>query len=99
MGQVSLCKSPVLLKNSNGVVIARGDVVEGQILHGESLQEGCVKIMITNVMIPEAKSWFPVKFSEDTLEKGAFVEWPRDSITYCDAISPLTTRSQRTVKN
>ena len=92
-------KTSALLKNSSGTVVATGDIIaEGQQLHGESLREGCVKIMITDVVTPEAKSWFPDKFGEDTLEKGTFVEWPTDSITHLNAISPLATRSRRNMK-
>ena len=56
------CKSSALLKNSSGGVVAMGNLVEGQKLHGESLREGCVKITITDIIIPETKSWFPDKF-------------------------------------
>ena len=93
--QGSVSKVSALLKNSNGIVVAAGDIVEGQQLHGESLREGCVKVMITDVVTPEAKSWFPDKFGEDTLGKGTFVEWPKHSITHLNAISPLATRSSR----
>ena len=75
-----------------------GDVMEGQHLHGETLQEGCVKIKVTNVTDPGAKLWFPDKFGEDTLEKGMFVEWPKASVIHHDAISPLATRSRRNVR-
>lgn len=94
----SLQKAPALLKDSNGIVVATGNQVEGLDLHGESLREGCVKVMIASVIIPQSKSWFTDKFGEDTLQKGMFVEWPRKSIMYHDAVSPLATRSRHNTK-
>ena len=88
----------VLLKNRAGIVVARGDLVEGRRLHGESIQEECVKIKITDITNSGAKAWFPDTFGEDELEIGMFVQWPTASITYHDAISPLATRSKRCVK-
>ena len=44
--QGSVSKISALLKSANGIVVAAGDIVKGQQLHGELLREGCVKVMI-----------------------------------------------------
>ena len=84
----------VLLKNSAGIVVARGDLMEGRHLHGASVREECTKVKITDITNPGAKAWFPDNFGEDELEIGMFVQWPTASITYHDPISPLATHQE-----
>ena len=85
----------ILLKNKDNVVIATGKRLGGNEIHGQKLHPGCGKVVITNVLLAGSKTWFPDKFGEDCLEKGAIVEWPLHHTACGESISPLTTRTKR----
>ena len=88
----STAKSPtieLLIKNRQNIVVATGKRLEGNEIHGHELHSGCCKVLISNVLVPGSKSWFPDQFGEDLLETGAIVQWPLHHTTCGDSISPF----------
>ena len=85
----------LLLKNSDSIVIATGRQLEGEEVHGSKLRSGCCKVAISSILQSGSKAWYPDKFGEDLLEKGAIVEWPLNYTTFAENISPMTTRAKR----
>ena len=85
----------LLLKNSDSIVIATGRQLEGEEVHGSKLRSGCCKVAISSILQSGSKAWYPDKFGEDLLEKGAIVEWPLNYATFAENISPMTTRAKR----
>ena len=83
----SLC-----LKGRCGTIVATGEVVPGDILHGCPVGENNLKVMIKEVIQRNATTWFPDKFGDEKLQKGSFVAWPKQNLTLPENFSPIHAR-------
>ena len=84
----------VCLKGKLGTIVATGEVVAGNIIHGDQVGDENLKVLIKEVLQRDATSWFPDKFGEEMLCKGTFVAWPKHNVTVSDNNSPMLTRTR-----
>ena len=54
----------VCLKGKSGTIVATGEVVAGDILHGDPVGDGNFRVLIKEVLQRDATSWFPDIFGE-----------------------------------
>ena len=88
----------VFLKFRNGSICAVGTVLREQtVIHGQPVRKGNLVISIEDVVQVGAKTWYPDKFGEDDLLKGAIFEWPVDTTTTTGDLSPLHTWSKKRI--
>ena len=86
----------IFVKCRDGSICAIGRLLPEQtVIHGQPLREGNVVVSIEDIVQIGGKTWYPDKFGEDDLVKGAFVEWPLNMTSKTDNPSPVHTRSRK----
>ena len=86
----------IVLKCRDGSICAVGMLLPEQtVIHGQLLRKGNTVVSIERTIQVGAKTWYPDKFGEDDLVKGAIVEWPLNMISKSGDLSSVHTRSRK----